>query len=179
MKSFNSIVIILLFTLFTKLAYSQQNNNKLITKAPFSSVSYTDSLINEFKSELYNCLDQSGIRSKIVNPTFTVLKIDIDKNGKLTDIKFSDSADTLFIKTYMGRHKYHDDKSTLEKYAKAKSYTNISILIPVNYEPAYNSKNSFNADKIGDYMKFNKKDFTGKAIMLTPIQIGVLSEHNM
>ena len=160
----------LTFFLFASITNAQQNKR---------DVSPADSLINEFKNSIYNSIYNPVFWSKSYVPTFTVLKIDIDARGKVQDVRFSDSADTLFVKAFLNRPKYHDDKLTLERYAEAESYKDISILIPVSYEPSYSPHRNFYYDNMESLMKFDKKDFTGKAIMLSPIKIAVLKERNM
>lgn len=171
MKKLHFIIALILFA---GIANAQQNEKHLLVR-----ISYTDSLINEFENSIYESFYNPVFWSKTPNPTFTVLKIDIDKEGKVKDVRFSDSADTLFVNAFLRRPKYHDDTATLKKYAKAKEYKDISILIPVSYEPFYSPQHNFNYSNLELLMKFDKKDFTGKAIMLAPIQIKVLSEHNM
>jgi hypothetical protein len=141
--------------------------------------SKADSLINEFENSVYECIHDPKFWAKSYVPTFTILKIDIDGMGKVKDIRFSDSADSLFVKAYLNKPNYHNDRSTLEKYAKEKSYTDVSLLIPVSYEPNYSPVRSYYYKTMESIMKFDKKDFTGKAIMLKPISIKILKENNM
>lgn len=157
-------------------AYAQQSDKKGIDKPVLHYTSYADSLLTEFINTVYNSIYDSNFRSKSYIPTFTVLKVDIDNTGKVTGVNFSDSADTLFLKAFSQRRRYHDDKSTLEKFAKAKGYTDVSILIPVNYEPYYSANRSIYYNNMNSIMRFNKKDFTGRAIILPPIIIE-FSEH--
>jgi len=175
--NFNIFSFLFVSFLLTNTAYAQ--NAKRYDEKISNRPSYTDSLINEFRNTIYYSLYNSNLLANNKTPTFTVLKIDIDDKGIVTGITFSDSADTLFVKTFLKRHKYHDDIATLEKYAKAKSYNNISIIIPVSYEPLYDIQNSFISNKVEYIMKFDGKDFTGKAIMLAPIRVGMLSKNNM
>jgi hypothetical protein len=142
-------------------------------------LSYTDSLYLEMDNTIYNSFYDSSYFSTLT-PTFTILKIDINKRGKVTGIQFSDSADTVFVKTYLNRKKWHDDKATIEKYAKVKSYKGISLLIPVSWEPNYpNQKKIFSYDEMEGIMKFNGKDFTGQSVLLQPIYIRISPNGNM
>ena len=163
--------------MFVITAKAQQKN--VIEKPLSVNTSYTDSLLVEFENSIYTSFYTPKFWSKNTLPTFTVLKIDIDKNGNVTGIRFSDSADTAFVNAFLQRPKFHNDKSTLEKYAKAKSYSDCSILIPVSYEPSFGSNYSFLYRNMDSLMKFDSQYFIGKAIILAPIQIRVLSEHNM
>ena len=136
--------------------------------------------INQFRNIVYNTIYAPEFRSQVFMPSFTVLKIDINALGNITDIRFSDSADTLFVKQYKLRKSTpSDEKALLEQYAKYNSYKDVSIIIPVNYEPNYDSKRSFYYDHMEVLMQFNKKYFTGKAIILAPINIPVLTKGNM
>ena len=139
----------------------------------------SDSLLTEFSNAVYNTFYTPSYMST-TTPTFAVLKIEIDKNGKVADIRFSDSADSTFVKAFDNRKKWHDDKATLEKYAKLKSYKDVSLLMPVSFEPQQpNSDKHYANGYLESYLKFDKKPFEGKAIMLSPIFITVLSKGNM
>ncbi|MET3611343.1 hypothetical protein [Mucilaginibacter rubeus] len=140
----------------------------------------SDSLLTEFSGTVYNSFYNPSYMST-TTPTFAVLKIDIDKNGKVVDMRFSDSADSTFVRAFDNRKKkkWHDDKATLEKYARIKSYKDVSLLIPVSYEPQLpNSNKYYTNGYLESYLKFNNKDFTGKAVMLSPIFIPVLTKGN-
>jgi hypothetical protein len=112
--------------------------------------------------------------------TFAVLKIDIDKKGKVTDIRFSDSADSTFLKAYANRQQWPDEKGTIEKYAKAKGYKNVSLLMHVRFEPRYPSSNKYiSYDQAEAVMQFAGKEFIGNSIILPCMNIRVSAEHNM
>jgi hypothetical protein len=88
--------------------------------------------------------------------------------------------DPNFTKAWLNKKNSHDDKATLQQYAKIKGYYNMSLLIPVSYQPNYpNQKKVFTYDELGETMKFSKRNFAGKAILLEPINIVVLSKSNM
>jgi|GEM_PF-6123628 len=141
--------------------------------------SVADSLYNQFQSDVYYSFYNPTYMSNTTT-TSTIMKVDIDWQGKVTDINFSDSADSIFVKVYRNHLKIHDDKVLLEKYAKSKSLTNISLLIPVNYEPNYpHQRKTFSYDELEGLIKFNKRSFTGKSIIFEPINIAVLTRGNM
>jgi hypothetical protein len=141
--------------------------------------SASDSLFNKFSNGIYHSFYTPSYMSTRT-PTFTMLKVDINKDGKVTSIQFSDSADSTFVKAYLNRKKWHDDKATLERYAKIKSYTDLSLLIPVSWEPNYpNQKELFSYDEMEGIMRFNKKDFTGKSVFFPPIYIKITPGGNM
>src|ERR1700753_686578 len=102
-------------------------NNLKAQEGILGSGKYThtvsDSLYTEFSNTIYSSFYHSSYMSTNT-PTFAIFKIDFDKNGKVTDMKFSDSADSSFVKAFENRKKWHDDKATLERYAKIKSYKN-------------------------------------------------------
>jgi hypothetical protein len=139
----------------------------------------SDSLFTEFSGTVYNCYYTPSYMSNST-PTFAMLKIDIDPKGKVTSIQFSDSADSTFVKAFVNRKKWHNDEATLEKYAKIKGYSEISLLIPVSWEPKYPyQKKIFTYEELEGLMKFNSKNFTGKSIIFSPIHIKLSSSGNM
>lgn len=138
-----------------------------------------DSLFNQFRNTIYNTFYNPVYMSNTTT-TSTLLKVDINWEGKVTDISFSDSADSIFVKAFNNHPKWYDDKATLERYAKVMSLTNISLLIPINYEPNYpHQRKILSYDELEGLMKFGKRNFTGKAIMFEPVNIAVLSKNNM
>ncbi|MBS1520228.1 MAG: hypothetical protein JST50_04470 [Bacteroidetes bacterium] len=141
--------------------------------------SYADSLMGSFRNSIYSRIYNPAFWSKSTKPAFTMIKISIDINGKVSNIKFSDSADTLFLKTFLSMPKHYNDIAILEKYAAIKSYKNVSILVPVSYEPGYNPNHNYSYSNLQSLMKFDKKDLVGEVIITPPIIIGVLNEHNM
>ena len=137
-----------------------------------------DSLFNELNNTIYyTYYNPSYIHNKA--PVFTILKVDIDWNGKVTLIGFSDSADSTFVKAWINRPKDDDGKATFERYAEVKSYKNVSLLIPIAYETDLpNANKNYTNDYLESYFKFNKKAFTGNAVILSPIIIPILKTGN-
>ncbi|PWK75301.1 hypothetical protein LX99_03794 [Mucilaginibacter oryzae] len=136
----------------------------------------SDSLLSEFSSTVYDSFYNPSYMATTTS-TFAMLKIDIDIAGKVKGITFSDSADSTFVQAFKNRKKRHDDKATLEKYAKLKMYKDVSLLIPVSFEPKLpNSDKHYTNSYFESYLRFNHEDFTGKAIILTPIFIPVLAK---
>lgn len=157
-----------------------QQQKKAIIQPPSAHTSYVDSLLNEFRGTVYNSFNNPVFWAKSQTPVFTFLRVDIDKNGKVKNIRFSDSADTLFVAAFSHRPKYHNDKLTLERYAKARTYTDLSIIIPVSYEPSYSPQRDFyEINNMETLMKFDNMEISGKVIILSPVKIGVLPDHNM
>jgi hypothetical protein len=172
--SFKIIILIMSFSWMNCLMAQEKNQNmeRFNQKA-------ADSLFTEISNTIYDSFYTSSYMST-TNSTFTVLKIDINKQGKVTGINFSDSANSTFVKAYTNRKKWHDDTATLEKYAKMNSYTDVSLLIPVSFEPNYPyQKKVFSYDELESMMKFDKKNFTGKSILFSLIRITVLPHGNM
>ncbi|WP_091149525.1 hypothetical protein [Mucilaginibacter pineti] len=156
-----------------KLDYDiKSNRNK-----PYKQ-SMEDSLFRElYVTIYYTYYNPTYMYNKV--PVFTVLKVDIDWDGKVTWLGFSDSADSTFVKAWLTKPKHHDDKATFERYAKVKSYKSVSLLIPVAYETDLpNSNKYYTNDYLESYFKFDKKAFTGNAIMLSPIIIPILTTGN-
>lgn len=175
-KVINSILATVLFVLVCQSINAQNVKDRPLPSSQLSN----DKSINQFLNIIYNTIYTPKFWSKSFMPSFSVLKIDINASGQVTDIRFSDSADTLFVKQFeMRKTVRSDEKAFLERYAKDNSYRDISIIIPVNYEPNYSSKRSFYYDQMESFMQFNKKHFTGKAIILAPMNISVLTKGNM
>lgn len=139
-------------------------------------VSYADSLYKKIDDKIYDSFYSTqymGTRK----PAFNVLKVDINKKGKVTDVRFSDSADSAFIKAYNRKSKYASDKELFEKYAKAKKITDASILVPISFEPENNS--GIPPKDIDNILMFKGVRFAGKSYVFPQITIRVLNEHNM
>jgi hypothetical protein len=151
---------------------------KTIRKENFK-LSEADSLYHEIDNFIFGTFYTPSYMSTKIS-TFSILKVDIAWGGKVTDIRFSDSADSTFVKAWNDKLKTYDIKATFEKYAKAKSYEYVSLLIPISFEPQQpNSDKHYTNGYLESYLKFDKRPFEGKAIMLSPIFITVLSKGNM
>ena len=149
-----------------------------VSKPTTGTVSTADSLLTGIDNAIYYSYYNPGFWSKATKPIFTILKIDIDKEGHVGTIRYSDSADSLFANTYLKKVTFPDEKVKIEKYAKIKSYTNTSIVIPVSYEPNYGPGCRVDYESIESMLTFNKEAFTGAVILLAPIHIQVLSHGN-
>ncbi len=136
-----------------------------------NDVSNPNNLINKFKKSVQQSLANRDFNSKCYMSTFTVLKIDIDNRGEIKDLNFSDNVDTLFSKSFFLRHTYKNERAILTQYIKLNAYKNISVLIPINYEPFNDVHRNLYYDSMESFLRFNKKDFTGKAVMLSPIEV--------
>ncbi|AMR31571.1 hypothetical protein A0256_09110 [Mucilaginibacter sp. PAMC 26640] len=172
----NTICVIIY--LITNIAQAQQ-------KHPFGlntrlkAVISKDSLLTDFENSVYRRIYNPDFWNKCYTSTFTVIKIDIDSNSKVTSIKFSDSADSLFTKIYATRKIQFDECTTLSNYAKTKAYKNISIIIPVIYIQNYSAQTSFNANNVESLLKFGNKAFLGNAIIRPTITIKLLPKGNI
>lgn len=172
-NTFKILTIILLIGSFSKDVYAQDASKTKHQK-------YADSLIGVFCNTIYRCGYNPGFWAKCYTPVFTTIKIDIDKKGKLSGVEFSDSADSLFKAEFSKGLNHERDKQILEEYAKAEQLKNVSILIPVYYEPWADVKYKFhlNYGAIEGLLRFNKKPYRGNAIVLPPVRIPVLSTGN-
>jgi hypothetical protein len=122
----------------------------------------------------------SGYRSNHKEPVFTMLKIDIGWDGKVTGIQFSDSADSAFVKAYFNSPRANNRKDIFEKYAKVKSYSRVSLIIPVSYQPnSPNKEGVFSYDNVQSLTKFKGQSFIGPVVLLPTVIISVLSKNNM
>ena len=172
LKAFVTLLVSLLFVNCLKAQIKLQHDPKI-------KQTMEDSLFNQFRNTIYYSFYNPAYISNTTT-TLTIMKVDINWQGKVTNMGFSDSADSTFVKAFNNHPKWYDDKATLEKYAKVMSLTNISLLIPINYEPNYPDQHKvFSYDELEGLMKFGKKSFTGKCIMFEPINISVLSKGNM
>lgn len=168
LANFKVTVILAVSLLFYDKVNAQR---KGVTEKPSSAqTSFSDSLGNAFRNSVYRSINKTIFWSKSYVSTYTMLKIDIDKYGKVKSLRFSDSGDTLFVKAFSHTQAYADTK-LLEKYVRSRSYKDISILIPINYNPFYNTRRRFYYDKMESLMKFDGKDLNGKAILLPSINI--------
>ncbi|MBD1384262.1 hypothetical protein IDJ75_03150 [Mucilaginibacter rigui] len=147
-------------------------------------------------SEFVNPTTEQGILNKILNgiyftyysptyisnktPVFTILKVDVSKTGKITDIIFSDNTDAAFKNAYLNNNDIESFKKTLERYAQQKSYLNTSMLIPISYQPnSPNKEGVFTYDNIQSLTKFKGQSFIGSTVILPTVIISVLSKNNM
>jgi hypothetical protein len=174
------LVVALILVASSNKICAQQKNNHDNRNLALVKQKYIDSLITEFSNTIYNSGYNPAFWAKCYTPTFTVLRIDIAKNGKVSKIGFSDSADSLFVAEFSKGFKPERDKQTLEKYAKAEELKGIAILIPIYYEPWVDVKYKFhfNYGTIEGLFRFNKKAYRGKSIVLPAVRIPVLSIGN-
>ena len=122
----------------------------------------------------------SGYRSNHKIPVFTMLKIDIGWDGKVTKIQFSDSADSAFVKAYFNNPRASNRKDIFEQYAKIKSYSRVSLIIPVSYQPnSPNKEGVFSYDNVQSLTKFTGQSLIGPVVLLPTVIISVLSKNNM
>jgi hypothetical protein len=147
-------------------------------------------------SELVNPITEQGLLNKILNdiyftyysptyisnktPVFTILKVDVSQNGKIADISFSDNTDAEFKNAYFNNKDIGVFKKTFEKYAQQKSYFNISLLIPISYQPnSPNKEGGGSYDNIQSLTKFKGQSLIGSTVILPMVTISVLSKNNM
>jgi hypothetical protein len=174
MKYFFNIPAILFIMLLSVKANAQMkfSANAKVIQLP------EDSLLKEFENKIYYTFYGQGYRKN--NTTYTIMKVDINWDGKVTGINFSDSADSSFVNAWTNSKIGHDDKATLERYAQIKAYKSVSLLIPINYQYGYPVKQKdLSPGERDALMKFNNKNFSGKAIMFDPIKISVLGKGDM
>jgi hypothetical protein len=147
-------------------------------------------------NELINPTTETGLLRKILNdiyytyyspmymvnktPVFTMLKVDLTQNGKIADISFSDNTNEGFASAYLGNKDIAVFKSTIEKYAQQKSFSNTSILIPISYQPNSPSKGGvFSYDNIQYFTKFKGQTISAPMTILPMVIISVLSKNEM
>lgn len=176
MKKFSRTVFVMIVLL---MGTNQTKAQKKILDEIRYEHTAADSMLTEFYNKIYGSFYNPTYRlNKIA--TFALLKIDIDKTGRINSIDFSDSADSSFVNSFAQRSQSEYDKVTLERYAKEKSYKDLSLLIPVIFEPNFpNQKKIFNYDELEGLLRFNKQNFTGKSVILSPIFIKVAVKGNM
>ncbi|MBB5396353.1 hypothetical protein [Mucilaginibacter sp. AK015] len=181
MGYFFKTLMLITFTVHSGILKAQENK-KFNTKSIIdkNNIEHAeDSLLRIIDNNIYYSYYSPSYMSN-KTPIFTMLKIDLDWNGKVTGIHFSDSADSVFVKSYFNNPRNRDIKSTFEKYARLKAYSNISLLIPVNYQPEYpNQKKIFSYEELERSLKFKNQYFIGNSVMFSPINIKVLTKGNM
>jgi|GEM_PF-2958504 len=105
-------------------------------------------------------------------PSACLLKVQVDSAENVTDMKLSDSADSLLIMEFK-RHKHSLDVKLLENYLKSEYPNNNckTYLIPLSYGfhqmpcPSPNIK----IDLLDNYLKFDGNYVSGNVILLKPI----------
>ncbi|EHQ30358.1 hypothetical protein [Mucilaginibacter paludis] len=168
---------ILKFSIITVLLFSLTNGLKAQIKLTYNPKRIKplteDSLFNDFRNAIYYTYYHPSYMSN-KKPIFTMLKITLDWQGKVTDLGFSDSADSVFVNAFANKAKQYDFKATIETYAKVKSLTKISLIIPVYFEPSYEKKeHAFTYGELEGLMKFNKRSFEGPAIFYPEMNIAL------
>ena len=129
---------------------------------------------NQAKSIKYEALIKRFYGSVVNNvhmvpkPIGTIIKIDVDRLGKIAGIQLSDSADPDFMKQFEQQKKTLDFDA-LNRYVKANNLSNISLLIPYYVTDKKNPNASHGKGR--KLKQFENKDVTGKTIMLDPIEI--------
>src|SRR6202000_1983447 len=126
-KTLLGLIAVLSLITLTKISNAKNNVNEIRTA--IAKYAENDSLLTKIENLIYYRYYNPGFFRKTVRLTLTVLRVDIDKNSKVIDIRFSDSADTTFVSAFRNDTNYIETKLAIEEYAKAKSYQNISILI--------------------------------------------------
>lgn len=88
-----------------------------------------DSQLNKFLTSIAIYFQYPEQLRKNCIPTIALMKINLDKKGKIDHMDVSDSADMLFKLNFQTASSKFDKKS-LEAFAAKFSLTNTSILIP-------------------------------------------------
>ncbi|WP_133300231.1 hypothetical protein [Mucilaginibacter terrenus] len=171
------------FMLMSFITLGQNNNNHLSNRVDLAvdksfRKSYPDSLLGVFSNAVYAVVYNPSFWKNNLTQTITFIKVDINKKGVVQGINFSDSADTTFVNEYARKLDFNTLVPTLNKYAKAMSYKNLSLLLPLTYIPQQRGKRAIDPDALNRVMRFNNKYFSGKAILLEPLSMGVLAWGN-
>jgi len=152
-----------------------------IPKSVDKKPNYADSLLTRFCNRIDSTYHDYHFWTKGITHQFVVLQIRIDEHGQVRRIWYSDSADKIFKDAFLKQSVSSENISILEKYARAKNYKDISILIPVYFESSFERKPSFehNYNFMESILKFDGKPFSGESVILEPVIVRVLAEHNM
>ncbi len=154
MKKMRIFTILVLFSLkcFAQTKYSSINKfNQSISK----NLIYPSSLISEGKS------------------IFTLLKVDVNSTGLIKSIEISDSADSLFKAEFGIKKRYLDTKS-LSQFINQKGLKSISLLIQISVY--FSNNKNINFENSQRLMKFSNVQFTGPAIILSPVDEGLIQK---
>ncbi len=132
-----------------------------------SAAQTSDSLINEFQWSIRKNLQYPNLLKENCISTFTVLKAEIDGNGKVKDIILSDSADPLFNMEFVFIVKKLNT-GALEKLALKRKLTSATLLMPIYISIVSEkcARTSIDPDRMSKAFQFNKEDFRTSAIML-------------
>jgi len=160
----NTFLLILFFLLFGSISVKAQA---------------TDSNLNKFiESVIINFKYPELLRKNCI-PTITLIKVVLDKNGKIASFDVSDSADMLFKIDLQLASKNFDNKR-LEIFAKDFSLKNISILIP--YFIHLSSRNCPSPLSPGDlskYQIFSSISLQGNRLYTDPIIVVEKDEYDI
>lgn len=91
-----------------------------------------DSLLNNFGNSILKKMPYPPELVNSCTPTFTILKITVNKSGEIANTQLSDSADPLFVIEWLSKKKFIDF-SALKKYINRRSISSAEVLLPINY----------------------------------------------
>jgi hypothetical protein len=103
-------------------------------------------------------------------PTTTFLKINVGKNGTITSMVLSNSADST-LKASFRANRDRLDMVSFKSYIKKAAIKNVTLLIPVYiyFKHSECVLKGIDATQLTHLLKFGKDDFAGSAIILSPI----------
>lgn len=149
-KKIRIIFGVVLFTVNIYNAYSQSN----------------DPLIHKFHVSMVSYLQYPDSLKKNKIPVITILKIDINETGTVKDMELSDSADSIFKKTFIENKKFLDI-GAIAKYVKHEKLKNAVLLLPIRLYIFGNE--TVNINLLNKTMRFQGLNFKGKAVILPPL----------
>ncbi len=129
----------------------------------------TDPNLNKFIESIFINFKYPELLRKNCIPTITLIKVELDKNGKIVNFDVSDSADMLFKVDLQIASKKFDTKS-LMLFVEKFTLKNITILIP--YFIHLSSKNCPSPLSPGDlnkYQTFSGIPLQGNRLYTDPI----------
>ncbi len=134
----------------------------------------TDSLLTDFGNSITKKLIYPSELITRCAPTFTILKIRVDNQGEIADMKLSDSADPLFVVEWLSKIKTIN-KGPLKKYIKQHTISNTTVLLPINYTFSIKSCSTMNIDQNSNLrlFKFEEKPVKGVYYMLPPLNLSM------
>jgi len=131
-----------------------------------------DSLLNDFGNSILKKMHYPNELVSRCTPTFTVLKITVDKEGEIANMQLSDSADPLFVVEWLSKKKLID-LSSLKKYIKKYSIASTEVLLPINYTFSNRSCSTMNIDQANclRLFLFENSPAKGNFYVLPPLNL--------
>ena|ERR1700744_974531 len=134
----------------------------------------TDSLLTDFGNSITKKLVYPNELITRCEPTFAILKMRVDNQGEIVDMKLSDSANPLFVVEWLSKIK-NINTGPLKKYIKQYAISNTTVLLPINYTFSTKSCSIMNIDQNSNLrlFLFEGNPVKGVYYMLPPVNLSM------